>query len=322
MFLMRQAIVSVCALFICVATASGQTYPNRVIKLVVPYPAGGVVDITGRLLADHLQKSLKVTVIVENKAGAGGTIGANFVAKAEPDGYTILLSGAATHAFAPALFKAMPYDPVGDFAPITQITEGYLALTVPADSGIKDVASFVKTMKDKGASGNYASNGHGTYPHLAMELLKQTAGIEPVHIPFRGGNESVTALLGGQVQVTLNHLPVIQPQAEAGNFRVLATSGPTRAQAMPGVPTLKESGYDIVASAWFGLFAPAKTPREILDRLSAAVADAAKDPAFVEKLRAQGDEIRVEGPDSFLALQKSELKKWKIVIEKAGIVLN
>jgi tripartite-type tricarboxylate transporter receptor subunit TctC len=319
---MRQAIVSICALFICVATASGQTYPSRVIKLVVPYPAGGVVDITGRLLADHLQKELKATVIVENKVGAGGTIGANFVAKAEPDGYTILLSGAATHAFAGALFKALPYDPVGDFVPITQVTEGYLALAVPAASGIKDVASFVRTMKDKGSSSNYASNGHGTYPHLAMELLKQIAGIELVHVPFRGGNESVTALLGGQVQVSLNHLPVIQPQAEAGNFRVLATSGPTRAQAMPEVPTLKESGYDIVASAWFGLFAPAKTPREMIDRLSAAIARAAKDPAFVEKLRVQGDEIRVEGPDRFLALQKSEIEKWRIVIDKAGIVLN
>ena len=322
MLLMRQVIASICALFICATAASGQTYPSRVIKLVVPYPAGGVVDITGRLLADQLQRELNATVIVENKAGAGGTIGANFVAKAEPDGYTILLSGAATHAFAPALFKALPYDPVADFAPITQVTEGYLALTVPAGSDIKDVAGFVRTMKAKGVSSNYASNGHGTYPHLAMELLKQTAGIELVHVPFRGGNESVTALLGGQVQVTLNHLPVIQPQTEAGKFRVLATSSPTRALAMPDVPTLRESGYDIVASAWFGLFAPAKTPREIIGRLSAAVARAAKDPAFVEKLRAQGDEIRVEGPDSFLALQKSELEKWKIVIDKAGIVLN
>jgi len=322
MLLTRQVIASICALFICATAASGRTYPSRVIKLVVPYPAGGVVDITGRLLADQLQRELNATVIVENKAGAGGTIGANFVAKAEPDGYTILLSGAATHAFAPALFKTLPYDPVADFAPITQVTEGYLALTVPAGSDIKDVAGFVRTMKDKGVSSNYASNGHGTYPHLAMELLKQTAGIELVHVPFRGGNESVTALLGGQVQVTLNHLPVIQPQTEAGKFRVLATPGPTRALAMPDVPTLRESGYDIVASAWFGLFAPAKTPREIIGRLSAAVARAAKDPAFVEKLRAQGDEIRVEGPDSFLALQKSELEKWKIVIDKAGIVLN
>jgi len=169
---------------------------------------------------------------------------------------------------------------------------------------------------------NYASNGYGTYPHLAMELLKQTADIEIAHIPFKGGNESITALLGNQVQATLNHLPVVQPQAEAGTVRVLATSGAARALAFPNVPTLKEAGYDVVASAWFGLFAPAGTPREIIDRLSAAVAQAATDPAFKDKLRAQGDEIRVEGPDNFLALQKSELEKWKNVIEKAGIVLN
>src|SRR5262249_7511254 len=127
---------------------------------------------------------------------------------------------------------------------------------------------------------------------------------------------------GGQVQVTLNHLPVVQPQAEAGTVRVLATSGAARTQAFPNVPTLKEAGYDVVASAWFGLFAPAGTPREIIDRLAAAVAQAANDPAFKDKLRTQGDEVHVEGPDSFLALQKSELEKWKHVIEKAGIVLN
>ena len=177
-------------------------------------------------------------------------------------------------------------------------------------------------MKAKGASSNYASNGFGTYPHLAMELLKQTAGIEIAHIPFKGGNELVTALLGGQVDATLNHLPVIQPQVEAGKMRVLATSGAARAQAFPNVPTLKESGYDVVASAWFGLFAPAGTPRDIIERVAAAVARAAKDPDFKEKMRVQGDEIRVEGPDSFAALQKSELEKWKKVIEKAGIVLN
>ena len=322
MLFFRQVIGSACALLLCASTAFAQPYPSRIIKLVVPYPAGGAVDITGRLLAEHLQRELNATIVVENKVGAGGTVGANAVAKAPPDGYTILLSGAATHAFAPWLFKALPYDPLADFAPITQISEGYLALTVKADSPIKDLAGFIATMKDKGASSNYASNGYGTYPHLAMELLKQTAGFELAHVPFKGGNESVTALLGEQVQVTLNHLPVIQPQADARAFRVLATSGPVRARAFPNVPTLKESGYDVVASAWFGLFAPAKTPREIIDRLYAAVARAAKDPGFQEKLRIQGDEVRAEGPDSFLTLQKSELEKWKKVIEKAGIVIN
>jgi tripartite-type tricarboxylate transporter receptor subunit TctC len=318
----RLIIASLCALLIFSTSAHAQSYPNRIIKLVVPYPAGGAVDITGRLLADQLQKQLHATVIIENKVGAAGTLGANFVAKAEPDGYTLLLSGAATHAFAPWLYKALPYNPVTDFAPITEVTEGYLALTVSAASSIKDVTGFMAAMKAKGASSNYASNGFGTYPHLAMELLKQTANIEIAHIPFKGGNESVTALLGGQVDATLNHLPVIQPQVEAGTLRVLATSGAVRAQAFPNVPTLKESGYDVVASAWFGLFAPAGTPREIIDRIAAAVGRAANDPEFKEKLRVQGDEIRVEGPDSFAALQKGELEKWKNVIEKAGIVLN
>lgn len=315
-------IASIFALVLLTTAAYSETYPSRYIKLVVPYPAGGAVDLTGRLLADQLQKQLNATVVVENKVGAGGTLGANYVAKSAPDGYTILLSGAATHAFAPWLYKSLPYNPLTDFAPITEVTEGYLALTVSAASDIKDVAGFIAATKEKGASMNYASNGYGTYPHLAMELLKQTAGIEIAHIPFKGGNESITALLGGQVQVTLNHLPVVQPQAEAGTVRVLATSGAARTQAFPNVPTLKEAGYDVVASAWFGLFAPAGTPREIIDRLAAAVAQAAKDPAFRDKLRTQGDEVHVEGPDSFLALQKSELEKWKHVIEKAGIVVN
>lgn len=152
--------------------AEGQQYPSRVIKLVVPYPAGGVVDVTGRLLAEHLQKELNGTIVVENKPGAAGTIGAAFVARAEPDGYTLLLSGAATHAFAPALQKSLPYDPIADFAPITQITDGPLALCISSTSPIKDLTGFVAEMRAKGQDTNYASNGFGTYPHLAMELLK------------------------------------------------------------------------------------------------------------------------------------------------------
>jgi tripartite-type tricarboxylate transporter receptor subunit TctC len=322
MLLIRQAITLLCALFAYVTAANGQPYPNRIIKLVAPYPPGGIVDVTGRLLADHLQRELNATIVVENKVGAGGTLAANFVAKSPPDGYTILFSGAATHAFAPSLFKTLQYDPIADFVPITQVSEGPLGLTVAANSSIRDLAGFITAMKEKGGTSNYASNGYGTYPHLAMELLKQAAGIEITHVPFRGGNESVTALLGGQVQVTLNHVAVVRPQVEAGKFRLLATSGTTRAQAFPDIPTLKESGYEVVASAWFGLFAPARTPHNIVDQIAVAVSRAAKDPGFEEKLLAQGDEVHVEGPDNFLALQKSELEKWTRVIGKAGIALN
>jgi tripartite-type tricarboxylate transporter receptor subunit TctC len=302
-----------------IGAAEAQQYPSRAIKLVIPYPAGGVVDITGRLLAEHLQKELNGTIVVENKPGAGGTIGATFVARAEPDGYTLLLSGAATHAFAPALFKSLPYDPVADFAPITQVTDGPLALCVSSTSEIKDFASLVALLKAKGAATNYASNGYGTYPHLAMELLKQTAGFQSVHVSFRGGNEAVTALLAGQVDITFNHIPNVLSHIEQGTFRVLATSGSTRAQVLPKVPTVKEAGYDIVASAWFGLFAPAKTPPPIIDQVYQGVAKALQDTELRKRLIAQGDEPLAKGPDKFRELQLSEMKTWIPVIRAAKI---
>lgn len=248
-----------------------------------------------------------------------GPSAATFVARAEPDGYTLLLSGAATHAFAPALFKSLPYDPVADFAPITQVTDGPLALCVSSASEIKDFAQFVAHMKAKGAATNYASNGYGTYPHLAMELLKQTAGFQSVHVSFRGGNEAITALLAGQVDITFNHIPNVLSHIEQGTFRVLATSGSARAQVLPNVPTVKEAGYDIVASAWFGLFAPAKTPRPIVDQIYHSVSKALENTDLRKRLIAQGDEPLAKGPDKFRELQMSELKTWTPVIRAAKI---
>jgi len=269
--------------------------------------------------AEHLQQELKGTIVVENKPGASGTIGAAFVARAEPDGYTLLLSGAATHAFAPSLFKSLPYDPVADFEPITQVTDGPLALCVLSTSEIKDLAHFVSHLKAKGAGTNYASNGYGTYPNLAVELLKQTAGFQSVHVAFRGGNEAVTALLAAQVDFTFNHIPIVLAHVEQGTFRALATSGAKRAQVLPKVPTVKEAGYDVVASAWFGLFAPAKTPRPIIDRIYQGVAKALQNTDLKKRIIAQGDEPLAEGPDKFRELQTGELKKWTTVIRAAKI---
>jgi tripartite-type tricarboxylate transporter receptor subunit TctC len=302
-----------------ISAIEAEQYPSRVVKLIVPYPAGGVVDVTGRLLAEHLQKELKGTIVVENKPGASGTIGATFVARSEPDGYTLLLSGAATHAFAPSLFKSLPYDPVADFEPITQVTDGPLALCVLSTSEIKDLAHFVSHLKAKGAGTNYASNGYGTYPNLAVELLKQTAGFQTVHVAFRGGNEAVTALLAGQVDFTFNHIPIVLSHVEQGTFRALATSGAKRAQVLPNVQTVKEAGYDVVASAWFGLFAPAKTPRPIIDRIYQGVSKALQSTELRKRIIAQGDEPLAEGPDKFRELQTGELKKWTAVIGAAKI---
>lgn len=302
--------------------ALAQDYPNRVVRLVVPFPPGGVVDISGRLLAEELGRQLGVNVIVENKVGAGGTIGAGDVARAPADGYTILLGGAATHAFAPWVYKQLRYDPVKDFVAVTQFTEGPLALCVNAASGAGTLDDFMKTMKSGGAALNYASNGNGTFPHLSVELMNQALGAKPQHVPFPGGAQATTALIAGQVQFTINHIPVVQAHVKSGRLRVLATTGGTRSPSFPDVPTLKEAGVDVVASAWFGLFVPAGTPPAIVERIHQATVAAAKSAALREKIAAQGDEVKVEGPAKFQAFQTAELEKWRRVITSTGLKLD
>ncbi len=299
-----------------------QDYPNRVVRLVVPFPPGGVVDISGRLLADELGRKLGVNVIVENKVGAGGTIGAGEVARAPADGYTILLGGAATHAFAPWVYRQLRYDPVKDFVAVTQFTEGPLALCVNATSGTATLDDFVKAMKGGAATLNYASNGNGTYPHLSVELMNQALGAKPQHVPFPGGAQAVTALIAGEVQFSQNHIPVVQAHVKSGRLRVLATTGATRSPTFPNVPTLKEAGVDVVASAWFGLFVPGGTPPAVVERIHQATAAAARSPTLRERLAAQGDEVKVEGPARFQAFQVAELEKWRRVITSTGLKLD
>lgn len=309
-------------LAIGLSTAMGawaQKYPSEVVKLIVPYPPGGVVDITGRLLAAELEKTLGTQVIVENKGGAGGTIGSALVAKAKPDGYTVLLSGAATHAFAPSLYKNLRYDPVKDFVPVTQLTQGPLALCVNANSKVQNLSEFMDYLKKNNSALNYASNGNGTYPHLSVELMNQVLKTKPVHVAYKGGGQAVAALLGEQVQFSQNHIPIVLPHVKADKLRVLATTGDARAAAFPNVPTLKESGIDVVASAWFGLFLPANTPPAIIERLYQATAKAVESRALKDKLMLQGDEVVVEGPAKFSAFQKAELAKWTQVIAQAGL---
>jgi tripartite-type tricarboxylate transporter receptor subunit TctC len=302
--------------------AMAQNYPNKPVRLVVPYPPGGVVDISGRQLGQELTRQLGVQIVVDNRVGAGGTIGAAQVAKATADGYTLLFSGAGTHAFAPWVYKKLAYDPVKDFVPITQLSEGPLALCVLASSPVKTLDDFVKLLRTDGSKINYASNGSGTYPHLSVELMTQALGVKPVHVPYAGGAQALNALLGGEVKFTQNHIPVIQGLVKSGRVRVIATTGTSRSKTYPDVPTLKESGLDIVASAWFGLFAPAGTPTAVVDRLYKATAVAADSTSLRERLAAQGDEVFVEGPERFAAFQAAELQKWKSIIQKAGIQAN
>jgi tripartite-type tricarboxylate transporter receptor subunit TctC len=315
----------ICFAILCCSLPSGalaQNYPNKPVRLVVPYPPGGVVDISGRQLAQELTRQFGVQIVVDNRVGAGGTIGAAQVAKATADGYTLLFSGAGTHAFAPWVYKKLAYDPVKDFVPVTQLSEGPLALCVLSSSPVKTLDDFVKLLRAEGSKINYASNGSGTYPHLSVELMAQALGVKPVHVPYAGGAQALNALLGGEVQFTLNHIPVVQGQVKSGRVRVIATTGTSRSKTYPDVPTLKESGMDIVASAWFGLFAPAGTPAAIVDRLYKASAVAAESASFKERLAAQGDEVLVEGPERFSSFQAAELQKWRPIIQKAGIQAN
>lgn len=307
-------------LSMCIPLAAmAQGFPSKVVRIVVPFPPGGVVDITARLLAEELTRTLGGTVIVENKPGAGGTIGAEYVARALPDGHTILLGGAATHAFAPWVYKDLKYDPVKDFVPATQLTSGPLALTVPADSKITNVGEFIGQLKSLGNKLSYASNGIGTFPHLSVVLMSQALGVKPLHVPYRGGAQAMTAILGGEVQFTQNHIPVLKGHAESGRVRVLATTGATRSSTFPDVPTLMEEGLDIEASAWFGLFLPANTPDDLVDRIYKATAEASASPALQAKLALQGDEIIVDGPAKFMIFQAAELEKWKKVISGANL---
>lgn len=295
-------------------------YPSKPVSIVVPYPAGGVVDIVGRLVADKLSASLGKRVIVENKPGAGGTIGAAAVARAAPDGYTLLLAGAATHVFAPLLYKTVPYDPIKQFAPISQLTAGPLVLAVNSTLPVQNMAEFLTYVRANGDRVNYASNGKGTFPHLAVELMKQAAGINPTHIPYNGGPPAIIALAAGDADFSINHIPNVLAQVKAGKIRPIATTGQVRSSSFPDLPTFDEAGFKgFETSAWFGLFAPPGTPQAIVDRLARESAEALKAKDLRDKLATQGDEPVGSTPSAFAGYIRGEIAKWTKVVRDAGI---
>lgn len=310
------------ALALVFATNVGfaDTYPTRPITMVVPFPPGGVVDIVGRLLADKLSASLGQRVIVENRIGAGGTIGAAAVARADPDGYTLLMGGAATHVFAPVLQAELPYDPIKSFVPITEISAGPLILVVNPAVPAKTVPEFLAFLRARGSSVNYASNGPGTFPHLAGELFRQAAGVTPVHVPYSGGPKAVLALITNEVSFSINHIPNVMTQIKANKMRALATTGLRRSTTYPDLPTFNEAGIKgFEASAWFGLFGPRGTSRSIVDLLQSKSALALESKDFRDRLAAQGDEPVGSTPDAFAEYVDRELIRWHKIVKDAGI---
>jgi len=303
--------------------AGDAAFPAKPITLIVPFPAGGVIDATARMIAERLQFQLKSPVLVDNRPGAGGTIGAALAARAPADGYTYLLGDAATQVYSPAIFKSVKYDPVRSFAPIGQISYGPLVVLVGPRSASKTAAELMEELKAGGDKVDYASNGNGSTPHLATEMFKQVTGFRSAHIPFSGGPAAMTALAAGDIGYSINHIPLALSIIATGRVRPLATTGATRSPVFPDLPTLGEigiKGYE--AYSWTGLYAQAGVPAAIQQRMSAELKDALQDPDLQKKMAALGDVAFYRSPQDLGRYAAAETARWLPIIRSAGIALD
>lgn len=301
------------------AGAFAQDYPMKPIRMVVPYAAGGGVDIIARVIAHELSKILGQSVVVENRAGASGTIGGEFVAKAAPDGYTLLMIG-TPYVIVPSLFARMPYDAVKDFAPISQVTSQPYIMGVHPSVPAKSVREFIALAKSKPGQLNYGSAGPGTTPHMATELLKALTGIDLVHVPYNGGARATIALISGEITMLFGTLPPFLPLVKAGKIRPLAMSSLKRSFAAPELPTVAESGvpgFEVIS--WFGLLAPAKTPKEIVAKLHAEIAKLMRTPAIKGRLATDGSDPVGSTPEELGAYIQAEITKWGKVVRASGM---
>ena len=299
--------------------AAAQSWPSRPVRLVVPYPAGGPTDILGRVIAQKLTETLGQPVTVDNRPGASGNLGSDLVAKAPADGYTLVLGNNATHATNESLFPNMPYRTLRDFAPIALVATVTNMVTVHPSVPARSVAELVAHVKANPGKLNYGSTGNGSAAHLIGELFKTTAGIDLVHVPYRGSAPAVTDLLAGQVQVMFATLPTVLPHVQDNRLRGLAITAPARLASQPAVPTLVESGFPgLIADAWFGLLAPAGTPMDIVSRLAQETAKAVQAEDSRRTLAAQGFEVTTSTPAQFSEHIRGEIAKWAKVVRDSG----
>ncbi|MES2561933.1 MAG: tripartite tricarboxylate transporter substrate binding protein [Pseudomonadota bacterium] len=294
-----------------------QTYPTKPIRLVVPFTPGGGVDINARLLATKLTEYLGQQVIVESRPGAGTNIGNEYVAKSTPDGYTLLINSGAV-AINMALYKNLNYDTLRDFVAISIFSESPNVLIVHPSLPVKSAKDLVALAKTKPGVMNFSSSGSGTTQHLSGELFNLRTGVKIVHVPFKGTAPSLTAVVGGEVEVTYANIPAISSFVKAGRLRPLATTGLKRAAQMPDVPTLKETGIDVEVTVRYGIFAPSATPRDIVNTLAGAIAKAARAPDMQKRLLDQGAEPVGNSPGEFAKIMKEEVARWAEVVRVSG----
>jgi tripartite-type tricarboxylate transporter receptor subunit TctC len=312
------------ALGLATAASAQGTYPNRPVRVIVPFAAGGTTDIFARLIADKLSQSLGQQFIIDNRGGAGGNIGADAVAKAPPDGYTLVMGTVGTHAINASLYAKMPYDPLTDFEGVA-FAAGVPNLMVVNPKNVKatNVKDFIAEAKAGTKRFNMASSGNGTSIHLSGELFKQMTGVEMPHVPYRGSGPAINDLVGGQVEVMFDNLPSSIEQAKAGNLRALAVTSAQRTPALPDVPTLAESGLPgFEASSWFALFAPKGTPAEITNKLNAEVRKALEGDDLKRRFAELGGEIKLMSTAELMAYVRAEHAKWAQVVKTSGARLD
>ena len=316
------ALVTGLALLLPVMTATAQDFPAHPIRLIVPFPPGGPSDIIARVIGQRMSEIAKQPVVIDNRGGQGGVLGTDALAKAKPDGYTISISSAGALAISPTMEK-IAYDPLKDLQAVTLVAKVPEMLVVASDVPARNMAELVALAKAQPGKLNFASSGPGSLPHLAGELLKLTAKIDIVHVPYRGAAPAVNDLLGQQVQMVFLDLPILLPQIRSGGLRAIALGAPQRAPTAMEVPTTTEVGMpDVQAENWYGMVAPAGTPAPVVAKLNEIATEAMRDPAVKEKLAVQGAELIGDSPEHFHAFLESEIARWAKLIKDAGVAVE
>ena len=317
------ALIAMGAILLLSAVEANAQYPAKPIRLIVPFPPGGPTDIVARPLAQMLGEALKTTVIVDNRGGAGGSVGADAVAKAAPDGYTLLMATVGTHAINPALYKKLPYDAIKDFTPIALVAAAPVAIVVHPSQPATDLAGLVALAKRSPGKISYGSAGNGTPGHLTGEMIKTAAGISLQHVPYKGSGPAVTDLLGGQIQMMFDPLQSVLQHVQAGKVRAIAVSSAGRSPVLPNVPTVADSGYKgFEFTAWWGVYAPAGLPAPVSAALATEIEKIVRGSAFRDALGPLGVLPTVQTLGAFGEFQAGELAKWGKAVRDSGATVD
>jgi tripartite-type tricarboxylate transporter receptor subunit TctC len=315
--MIRNLLLAAC-LALGAAPAWAQKYPEKPVRIVVPFPAGGIADVYARIIAARAAESWGQPVLVENRPGAGGNLAADAVAKSAPDGYTLVMGSVGTHAVNVSLFSKMPYDPVADFAPVALVAESDSLLVVHPSVPARSVAELIALARAKPGGLTFASAGPGTTSHLAGELFKSMAGIDMLHVPYKGNTPAITDLLGGQTSLLFATMPTVLPHAKAGKLRALATCAAARATATPELPTVGETLPGFAVTNWVGFFAPAGTPPDIVLRWNGEVQRVMQAADMQARLAGEGARFVPMAPPQFAAYVRAEIAKWAPIVKASG----